>query len=136
MKLYIQIRDGKPYEHPILESNFKEAFPDVDTENLPSNFAKFERVTLDWLGVYQVHEGVSYEWVDGIVKDVHKVRDMTLAEKTAKQDSVKNWWAENGRYPSWVFDELNCRYVAPVPMPTDGKNYAWDEATISWKERT
>lgn len=135
MNLYIEIRDGQPYQHPILESNLKMCFPEIDTENLPANFAKFERVQLDWIGVYQVYEGVSYEWFDGVVKDVHKVRDMTPEEKTAKQNGVKEWWATKG-FPSWVFDELNCRFVAPVPKPTDGKDYSWDEQTTSWVERS
>ena len=37
-------------------------------------------------------------------------------------------------YPSWTLDEDTCRWQPPVPFPTDGKNYAWDEATISWVE--
>lgn len=36
-------------------------------------------------------------------------------------------------YPSWVLDE-NAQWQAPVPMPTDGKMYSWDEATQSWVE--
>jgi len=36
-------------------------------------------------------------------------------------------------YPSWVLDE-NAQWQAPVPYPTDGKNYSWDEATQSWVE--
>lgn len=36
-------------------------------------------------------------------------------------------------YPSWVLDE-NAQWQAPVPMPTDGKMYSWDEATLSWVE--
>ena len=30
MRLFIQIRDGQPFEHPIIEDNFREAFPDID----------------------------------------------------------------------------------------------------------
>ena len=37
-------------------------------------------------------------------------------------------------YPSWVLDEPTCQWVAPVPMPTDGKMYGWDEATLAWVE--
>jgi hypothetical protein len=36
-------------------------------------------------------------------------------------------------YPSWVLD-ANAQWQAPVPYPTDGKMYAWDEATFSWVE--
>lgn len=33
---------------------------------------------------------------------------------------------------SWVLNENTCRWEAPVPMPTDGNRYLWDESTISW----
>jgi hypothetical protein len=39
-------------------------------------------------------------------------------------------------YASWVLDEATCRWEAPVPMPQDGKNYYWDEPTVSWIEVT
>jgi hypothetical protein len=36
-------------------------------------------------------------------------------------------------YPSWTLD-ANAQWQAPVPMPTDGKMYSWDEASLSWVE--
>ena len=84
LELYIQIRDGQPHEHPIFADNFREAFPDVDTENLPDTFAKFIRVDQPVPDTYEVYEGVSYQWVDGAVKDVHSVRPMTDEERAAK----------------------------------------------------
>lgn len=35
-------------------------------------------------------------------------------------------------FPSWVLDEDTCLWNAPVPMPTDGQIYVWDEDTVSW----
>lgn len=84
LELYIQIRDGQPHEHPIFADNFRAAFPGVDTENLPDTFAKFIRVDQPALGTYEVYEGVTYQWVDGVVKDVHSVRPMTDEERAAK----------------------------------------------------
>lgn len=37
-------------------------------------------------------------------------------------------------YPSWVLSPLTILWEAPVAMPTDGKPYAWNEATQSWDE--
>jgi hypothetical protein len=34
--------------------------------------------------------------------------------------------------PSWIFDTTTCRWIPPIPYPSDGKNYQWDEATLSW----
>jgi hypothetical protein len=35
-------------------------------------------------------------------------------------------------YPSWILNESTWLWEAPVPYPTDGGNYYWDEATLSW----
>ena len=43
-------------------------------------------------------------------------------------------------YPSWVLDEEEAAYVAPLPMPEDAgtgeppKLYTWDEETTNWIE--
>lgn len=34
-------------------------------------------------------------------------------------------------YPSWTLDS-NFDWEAPVPYPTDGGIYIWDETTLSW----
>ena len=88
MNLYIRIVDGQPFEHPILEENFCAAFPDIDITNLPPEFARFERVPCPQVAkTFQVDE-VHYEWVDGVVKDVWTVRDMTEEEIAIKQAEI------------------------------------------------
>lgn len=39
-------------------------------------------------------------------------------------------------YPSWSLNVGTAEWEAPIPMPTDGKMYAWDEATGQWLEVT
>lgn len=84
MELYIQIVDGKPYQHPIHGVNFREVFSHIDTENLPPEYAKFIRVEKP---VYEredfkvVGDEPIYEWVNGVVQDVWPIRDMTQSEK-------------------------------------------------------
>ena len=38
-------------------------------------------------------------------------------------------------YASWILDEDSCLWNPSVAMPTDGKEYKWDEDTLSWIER-
>ena len=38
-------------------------------------------------------------------------------------------------FPSWTLNTTNFQWEAPVPYPTDGKSYVWDEATLSWVRR-
>jgi hypothetical protein len=35
-------------------------------------------------------------------------------------------------FESWVLDEDTCLWVAPVPYPTDGESYVWDENLTDW----
>ena len=37
-------------------------------------------------------------------------------------------------FPSWFLNEQTCQWESSVPMPTDGKMYSWDEATLTWIE--
>lgn len=135
MELFIRIKDGQPFEHPILGDNFRQAFPDVDTNNLPPEFARFVRVATPAIGVYEKNPTVSYQLVDGAYTDVFTCEQMTAEEIAAKQQFVKDLWAING-FASWTFNEATCAFDAPTPRPTDGKFYTWDEPTLAWVEVT
>ena len=37
-------------------------------------------------------------------------------------------------FPSWVLDPETCLWNPPIPMPTDGKLYLWDEETKTYIE--
>ena len=39
-------------------------------------------------------------------------------------------------FASWVLNDDTCLWDAPVAMPTDGKEYAWNEDTQNWVEVT
>lgn len=47
-------------------------------------------------------------------------------------DAERNAFIAPKPYNSWVLNEDTCLWDAPVSYPIDGKNYAWDENTISW----
>ena len=35
-------------------------------------------------------------------------------------------------FPSWTLDKTTWLWTSPVPYPTDGKLYTWDEPTKTW----
>lgn len=81
--LFIQIRDGQPYQHPIFGDNLRDAFPDIDTNNLPDGFARFIRHSPDIeVGRYEVLVE-EYVWNDGVVEDNWHTRPMTEEEAAA-----------------------------------------------------
>lgn len=49
-------------------------------------------------------------------------------------DAGKDAFVPPKPFASWVLDDTTCLWNAPVAMPTDGKPYAWNEATQSWDE--
>jgi len=135
MELFIRIKDGQPFEHPIFGNNFRQAFPNVDIENLPPEFARFIRVPVPEIGPYEIYEGVIYVLADGVCKDVHQVSQMTVEQIAEKQNSIKNTWNASGLF-SWIFNENTCSFSPPIPYPEDGNHYRWDEPTTSWVEVT
>lgn len=36
-------------------------------------------------------------------------------------------------FTSWTLDEQTCQWNSPIPYPTDGKQYFWDEELKEWK---
>jgi hypothetical protein len=47
-------------------------------------------------------------------------------------DSINDVFYAPQPYPSWVISAPTWIWQPPVPYPTDGGNYTWDEATLSW----
>jgi hypothetical protein len=39
-------------------------------------------------------------------------------------------------YSSWQLNTITCEWEPPVPYPTDGKIYQWNEETQQWVEIT
>lgn len=46
-------------------------------------------------------------------------------------DAQKDIFISPQPYPSWTLDQ-NGDWQPPVPYPSDGGNYVWDETTQSW----
>jgi len=146
MELFIRIKDGQPFEHPIFGDNFRQAFPDIDVNNLPPEFARFERVERPVLGEYEVMESETptYELVDGVYKDVWHKRDMTAEEKTAKQQAVItsfNTREQIENWSAWVFNEATCTMIPPIPRPKPDQEKldanimtVWCGADNNWKD--
>jgi hypothetical protein len=49
-------------------------------------------------------------------------------------DEQRDAFIDEQPFVSWVLNEETCIWEAPTPYPTDGKNYGWDEQTLSWVE--
>jgi hypothetical protein len=109
--------------------NFRQAFPTIDTGNLPPEFARFKRITAPEIGPFDVLEGPVYEWDGSLVKDVWTILPMTEEAKAAK---ISEYQAMPPPFPNWTLNLDTLVWEAPVPKPTEGGPYRWDINTNSW----
>jgi len=99
MNLYIQMQDGQPWQHPLLEDNVLQAWPGIDLNNLPANLARFRRHQQPGpdvmpVGNFQVPI-CTYELAsDGVYEDTWTVREMDDDEKRVTTKARKKSVAE------------------------------------------
>ncbi len=127
--LFIQIRNGGPFEHPITEWNLRQFFPDLDVDNPPVGFEKFIRKPLPNIGPYETLVGSYYEKIDNVWQDVHHVRELTAVEKSQKINSARE------SFPfadTWTLNEATFNWIPPVSYPDDGNKYYWDNDVKNW----
>ena len=48
-------------------------------------------------------------------------------------DAARDAFIPPKPHDSWVLDEDTCQWEAPVPYPTDGGMYAWNEDLGDWE---
>lgn len=141
MKLYIKIENGRPVNHPAFEQNLLQAFKEI-----PPNWEPFVREPRPEIGVYQILESEqpTYEKVGEVWTDVWSLRDMTDAEKAAKQQAVRDAFANRDQaenWSAWVLDVVSCQMVPPIPRPapdeaklSQGISTFWCGADNNWKD--
>lgn len=139
MKLYIQVENGQPVNHPALEENIVDAFGAV-----PDNWEPFVRVQNPILTddtVVLLEPTPTYQKVDGVWTDVWYTRPKTeeeiAAEKEARLAPIKSKFAANPyahNFTAWVLNEAKGQYEPPFPKPNDGKFYRWSGPDNNWKE--
>lgn len=97
-----------------------------DVQNLP--FPESEVVGIEfltnWSGGYTNWKQTSYN------RNFRK----NYATIGGIYDPVKDAFIAPQPYPSWVLNQDTYIWEAPVPRPTDGISYNWDEATLSWHD--
>jgi len=49
-------------------------------------------------------------------------------------DSTNDAFYAPQPYPSWTLNNTTWLWESPIPYPTDGKAYTWDETITNWVE--
>jgi hypothetical protein len=67
---------------------------------------------------------------------VHRLGGEPLRKNYAgigyRYDSERDAFIPPTPYPSWKLNEDTCLWDAPIPYPTDGKQYIWNEHQQEW----
>ena len=87
-----------------------------------------------WYGNFrgQVCKRTSYNTHGGVHNNGGTAYRKNYAGIGYTYDAARDAFIAPQPYPSWVLDEVSCRWTAPVPMPSEGGPWAWDEDTESW----
>jgi hypothetical protein len=145
MNLYIETENGQVKNHPAFEDNLIQAFGQV-----PQHWVPFERVERPMLGQYEVMESETptYEFVNGVWKDVWHKRDMNVEEREAKRQAAiqaaQSLWAARPQvenWSAWVFNEETIKYEPPISRPAPDQTKLdvgiftyWCGADNNWKD--
>ena len=142
MKLYIEIENGAPKNHPAFEDNLLEAFGAI-----PAHWELFVHVPRPVPGVDEVLDSdvSTYEKINGAWTDVWVLRSITVEEKAIKDqekkqkeiDAYKIAWAglpQRDNFFAWVFNEETIKYEPPIPRPTD-REVIWSGANNGWVDK-
>lgn len=99
----------------------------------------------EWIQTsYNTRAGKHYDSSTGLEDDGIPLRK-NYAGTGYIYDKTRDAFIPPQPYPSWTLNEETCRWDPPTPHPNegatddnrgDGKDYMWDEATLSWKEIT
>jgi hypothetical protein len=82
---------------------------------------------------YNTHGGVHY--TNGAPSaDQTKAFRKNYAGLGFTYDEERDAFIPPQPFDSWTLDEDSCLWDAPVPYPTDGAVYVWDEESGAWVE--
>ena len=95
-----------------------------------------------WLKTsYNIRSGVYYDPETNQPAEDQSVIDgdegrqrKNFAGKGYKYDAGRNAFIPPSPFPSWVFNETTCNFDPPIPKPSDGNEYWWNEENQSWDE--
>jgi hypothetical protein len=122
MSHYAKVVDGKVVQVIVAEAEFFETFVD-------SSPGTWLQTSYNTRG--NVHYGANSNEPDGGVA----IRG-NYAGIGYTYDQTNDVFYPPSPYPSWTINTSTWSWQAPTPMPSDGKQYTWDEATTSWVLRT
>jgi len=86
---------------------------------------------------YNTRGGVYYDPETGLPSaDQSKALRKNYACIGFTYDHKKDAFIPPQPFPSWTLNSFSCLWEPPIPYPTDGNAYVWNETNKSWDEDT
>jgi hypothetical protein len=111
-------------------------FAQIDENNIVTRVIVIDQETVDTglFGELSSFVQTSYNTRGG----VHTLGGTPLRKNYAgigyTYDTVRDAFIPPKPFNSWTLNESTCWWDSPVVMPDDGKEYTWNEDTLSWVE--
>lgn len=109
-------------------------FAEIDENNIVIRVLSVDQDTIN-TGLF----GDPSKWIQtsyNTYGNVHQLGGTPLRKNYAgigfTYDSVRDAFIPPKPYNSWTLNEETCFWTPPIPRPTDGKNYGWDEEKQEW----
>ena len=126
MSHFAKVQDGTVTQVIVAEPEFFDTFVDSS----PGKWIKTS---------YNIRGGVYYDPATNEPADDQSVIDGDEARLRKNYagigytyDATRDAFIPPKPYDSWILNEDTCLYEAPVPYPSDGNDYEWDEQTTDW----
>lgn len=93
--------------------------------------------SIDWEQHYgefrgQVCKRTSYNTIGGVHTGGGTPYRKNYAGIGYTYDAQRDAFIPPQPFASWALNEQSCQWEAPMPIPTDGQRYTWDEQSHSW----
>ena len=122
MSHFAKVVNGVVVDVIVAEKEFFDTF--IDTS--PGEWIQYS---------YNTHGGIHYQPNSNIPSaDQSKALRKNGASIGGTYDRERDAFIPPKLYASWVLNEQTCRWDPPIPEPTDGKSYRWDEELLNWVE--
>ena len=105
-------------------------------EVVHNDIATTEQSGIDFLnnlyGTNDIWKQTSYNTIGG----VHLLGGNPFRKNYAginfKYNEAKDAFIPPRPFNSWTLNEETCLWNSPIPYPTDGQKYTWNESTLTW----
>jgi hypothetical protein len=88
---------------------------------------------------YNMRGGIYYDNATGLPHEDQSLATTTPGRKRKnyagigyRYDSERDAFIPPTPYPSWKLNEETCLWEAPIPYPSDNKQYIWNEVEQEW----